>query len=124
LWLVTLFTMLVRWSLPTAGMLFLNVTGLFGLFKWDAYIATGAWSIGNELVFYLFFPVLVFSAKRSKPFFYLFCLTALLLFIWFAYFKISSESSLVKEWRNYINPLNQSFLFVGGFLIGYFFKNI
>src|SRR6187549_3632015 len=52
LWLATIGAIIITGPIPAAWDFFLNITGLFGLLKWDGYIAPGAWSIGNELVFY------------------------------------------------------------------------
>ena len=47
----------------------------------------------------------------------------LVCYLYFAFIKLNTNLSLSEQWRNYINPLNQVFLFLGGFLIGYFFNN-
>lgn len=60
LWLATISSIILSRKFPDIQNLALNLTGLFGLFKWDTYFATGAWSIGNELVFYIFFPLFIF----------------------------------------------------------------
>lgn len=49
LWLATGISILLSKHVPNTPDLVLNLTGLFGLFKWNTYFATGAWSIGNEL---------------------------------------------------------------------------
>lgn len=56
LWLVVFLTLVLNKIVPTWKGLVLNLSGLFGLIRWTSYYATGTWSIGNELVFYLFFP--------------------------------------------------------------------
>ena len=48
---------------PGFRKVFLNMTGLFSFIDHDAYITTGSWSIGNEIVFYTIFPLLIFSKK-------------------------------------------------------------
>ena len=45
------------------------------------------------------------------------------LYLYFAFSKLNPDLLLSEQWENYINPLNQVFLFLGGFLIGFFFKN-
>lgn len=125
LWLTTILTIVTQW--PTNGMpplytLFTNFTGLFGLIDWTGAIGTGVWSIGNELVFYLFFPIFVLFAKKSKILFFIFSAALLVLHIYFAFYVIKDIE--IEQRYFYMNPLNQVFLFLGGFLIGYFFKNI
>lgn len=127
LWLTTILTIITQ--LPTKGfpnlyILFINFTGLFGFIDWTKYIGTGVWSIGNELVFYIFFPVFILLAKKSKVLFYIFSLTLLAIYIYFAFVVLDPNSTAASQNYEYIHPLNQVFLFLGGFLIGYFFKNL
>lgn len=123
LWLTILLTILIHpENRPSLISLGLNLTGIFGLIKWDGYIGTGVWSIGNELVFYLFFPLFIFLAKKSKTAFYLFSALLFGTFLYFAFYKLDpgQKLSVHDQWVIYINPLNQVFLFLSGFLIGYF----
>jgi peptidoglycan/LPS O-acetylase OafA/YrhL len=96
----------------------LNITGLFGIFAWDKAIVTGGWSIGNELVFYCFFPIILLFSKRNTKIFILIILTALLTYIYFAFWLIDTEN----HWHNYTNPFNQIFLFISGIVIGRILK--
>lgn len=123
LWLVTLTAILLSRSMPDFTNLFLNLTGLFGFVRWDKYFSEGVWSIGNELVFYVFFPFFILFINRFKPL--MLVLTAVLfsIYVYFAFIKLNPELALGQQWKNYTNPLNQVFLFLGGFLIGYFFYN-
>ena len=68
LWLATIVSILISKKTANPSDVLLNLSGLFGFVKWDTYFATGAWSIGNELVFYSLFPVLilVFRKKNSS----------------------------------------------------------
>jgi peptidoglycan/LPS O-acetylase OafA/YrhL len=43
-----------------------NMTGLFGFIRPTAYINTGAWSIGNEMVFYALTPILIGAYSKSR----------------------------------------------------------
>lgn len=67
LWLSIGLTILLKYyqhkPLPDYWLLWLNSTGLFGFLHPGAYISTGAWSIGNELVFYTLFPFMVIEKK-------------------------------------------------------------
>ncbi|GAA4434225.1 acyltransferase [Pontibacter saemangeumensis] len=122
LWVVTFATLLVRWSYPGEIKLLLNLTGLFGLVAPSEYIGTGVWSIGNELVFYLFFPLFMFLLRKHRGLLAL--VTALLIgiYIYFAYAVLLSFGEYgTGAWHAYINPLNQVFLFLAGFLVGAFF---
>lgn len=98
----------------------LNITGLFGFIKWEAYISTGAWSIGNELVFYVFFPFFILFSKRIPVAMYLLSAAIFFCYLFFAFHVLSPDQDLStpEQWRNYVNPLNQVFLFLAGFLMG------
>lgn len=121
-WVATILSIAITKQFPDIIDFFLNITGLFGFVRWDKYFSIVAWSIGNELVFYLFFPVFVLVSKYSKFLFFMLGLFLFLIFIYFAFFKLNPGLSLYKQWKNYINPLNQVFLFYCGYLTGLIFK--
>jgi exopolysaccharide production protein ExoZ len=121
-WVVTFLTMFVRDIIPSNIRLLYNLTGLFAVIDRHGYIASGAWSIGNELIFYLFFPVFVILLKKSRLALYLLSCTVLAVYLYFAFFKLRPSVSYLDQWLDYINPLNQLFLFLAGFLMGYFFR--
>lgn len=123
LWLVTIAAVILKRELPNFTDLFLNLSGLFGFVKWDVYFSAGVWSIGNELVFYVFFPFFILFTKKLKPLMVLLSIAIFWLYLYFAFWRIDSSQTLDHEWREYVNPLNQVFLFLGGFLIGLFFQN-
>jgi exopolysaccharide production protein ExoZ len=123
LWLATIASLVLSRKFPDIAQLILNLSGLFGFIQWDGYIATGAWSIGNELVFYVFFPVFVLLSKRSKVLFTILGIVLFGIYVQFAFNILDNTSPLGEQWHDYVNPLNQVFLFLGGFLIGMFFKN-
>lgn len=100
----------------------LNYTGLFGFIAWDKPIGTGVWSIGNELVFYACFPVFLFAARYNRVVFAMLCFIILAVAAYFAFYALNSNIPLASQWRDYVNPLNQVFLFLGGVAIGYLTK--
>ena len=118
-WLVTFLAMFVRDIIPSNARLLYNLTGLFAVTDRHGYIAPGAWSIGNELIFYLFFPIFVILSKKSRFAFYLLSIATLLTYLYFAFYKQKPSVSYLDQWLDYINPLNQLFLFLAGFLMGY-----
>lgn len=119
LWLVTIVAILLSRTIPDFTNLFLNLSGLFGFIRWDKYFSAGVWSIGNELVFYVFFPFFILFIKRFKPLMILLALALFGLYLYFAFVKLNPNLTLSEQWKNYVNPLNQVFLFLGGFLIGF-----
>ena len=120
LWLATIISILLSKHAPNILDLALNLTGLFGLFKWDAYFATGAWSIGNELSFYLVFPLLVFLIKRNNSGTLVAVGVPILLFLYFAFYSLQAGKPLADQWHTYTNPLNHLALFAGGVVLGRF----
>ncbi|MES2651669.1 MAG: acyltransferase [Bacteroidota bacterium] len=122
LWLVSITTVLLSSVTVDFNKLFLNLSGLFGLVAWDNYLAVGAWSIGNELVFYLFFPFFLFFIRKSKWFIILISIVFFVIYLYFSFNVLSDNNTLNAQWRDYINPLNQVFLFLCGLIIGHLFK--
>jgi peptidoglycan/LPS O-acetylase OafA/YrhL len=119
LWLTTALAILQSGGFPNLFDLLLNLTGLFGFVKWYTYFSAGVWSIGNELVFYSLFPIFIYSARRSGWTLGAVVTVLLGLYLYFAWFGLDSNEGLAQQWRMYINPLNQAFLFVGGFVVGH-----
>lgn len=124
LWLVTIVAVVLSRKLPNPYDFILNITGLFGFIKWDTYFSPGVWSIGNELVFYTLFPFFILFAKSNKLIMALLSVVLFILYLYFCFFSLTPSLSLSEQWSTYINPLNQAFLFLGGFLIGLFFHKI
>lgn len=124
LWLVTIVSIILSRTMPDFTDLFLNLSGLFGFIKWDKYFSAGVWSIGNELVFYIFLPFFILFIKKFKPLMMLLAIAILGLYLYFAFVKLNPNLTLSEQWKDYVNPLNQVFLFLSGFLIGFFLHNI
>jgi exopolysaccharide production protein ExoZ len=124
LWVVTIFGFIYKGAKSSILDLFLNLTGLFGFFRWDVSFSVGVWSIGNELVFYSIFPFLIFLINRCKILYWIVGLIIFYLFIYFAFELMYPNMPSVEGQRNYFNPLNNLFLFFGGVTIGGVFKNI
>lgn len=122
-WLAIFLTIWQRHQWPKGEDLALNLTGLFGFIKWDKYLAVGAWSIGNELVFYVFFPLVLLCGRNFKSLFVFIGALLLVVYIYFAFYVLDDQQSLGTQWRMYIHPLNQAFLFYGGMAISWAFKN-
>lgn len=96
------------------GDLLQSVFLVFPFFKWWSPIARGAWSIGNEVVFYLGFVFLqyVFKARFNAV------IVALLVFSFlFSIFTINDQLPLTeRNWINYTNPISQMKFFIMGIL--------
>ena len=119
-WLATFLSIILSKHYPNPLDLALNLTGLFGLVKWDRYFATGAWSIGNELSFYLVFPLLVFLLNKYRTGLIFAILFSVSAFVYFSFHRIEAHIPLASQWNSYTNPANQFVFFLGGALIGRF----
>lgn len=117
LWFATLATLIITESNYSWLKIFLNVSGLFGLFSWDQYIATGAWSIGNELFFYLFFPLLMWLRSNARKVFYLSGLLFFMGLFYQAFFQLNPIKPLSAQWSMYTSPFVQIMAFYIGIAI-------
>ncbi|HHY2116882.1 TPA: acyltransferase family protein [Acinetobacter baumannii] len=104
--------------------IFLNITLLFGFVSPAEYMNVGAWSIGNEAFYYAFTPLLIMFYSRSKfaGNFIVLLLTAI--GIYFAFSAIDSTSTLSNQWKIYIHPFNNFFLYACGLALFYNFHNL
>lgn len=99
--------------------LFLNFSLLFGFIEPTAYLSTGAWSIGNEVVFYTVFPFLFLLSTQYKQAIPFALIISAVLGAIFSAYLINSSQTLSDQWAIYINPLNQIFFFFGGGLLAF-----
>jgi len=103
--------------------IFLNITTLFGFIKPDAYINTGAWSIGNEMVYYFLTPLIIFLFNRKIVFGNILLIFSVIIGIFFAFNIFNPNVTLEEQWIMYINPLNNLFFYIAGIAIFYNLKN-
>jgi exopolysaccharide production protein ExoZ len=114
---VTLFTIVLakkQWLWFTIA---LNLSGLFAFFDYSGGIATGAWSIGNEWVFYIMMPTIltIWSAPNWYMRAFLWIISALLII----FFACAPYQDLAAYWRSYIHPFNHLLFFVAGTYMGF-----
>ncbi|WP_419869055.1 acyltransferase family protein [Chryseobacterium sp. CT-SW4] len=123
LFIVTTFTVFLNPHLFDIKKYILNITSLFGFFDYGGYIATGAWSIGNEMVYYIFTPFIFFAYNYSKLlgniiFFIVTCIG-----LYFAFNILDSNILLKHQWKIYIHPFNNFFLYYSGIAMFYNLKD-
>lgn len=104
--------------------LFLNVTTLFGFIKPSASIAVGAWSIGNEMVYYALTPLIFYLYNYKKWIGNVFFLASLSVGMVFAFNLLKPDIPLPDQWELYVNPFNNLYLYVMGIAIYYNFRDI
>lgn len=127
LWVVTLLIIIpkiVDSGTFSIKLILLNLTTLFGFLTPTKYIATGAWSIGNEMVYYAMTPI-IFLLYNYKLWLgnALFAFTVLIGFI-FAFYFLDFNQSLASQWNTYVNPFNNLFLYFGGVALYFNFNNL
>lgn len=102
-----------------AAKIWLNVTGAFGFVAPADYINTGAWSIGNELVYYALTPALVMAYARRPLYGNLLVALSASAWLLYAFAWLTPHEPLAWQWRTYIEPLNNLFLYAAGVAIYY-----
>jgi len=61
-------------------------------------------------------------SKSYKIYFKMLIVFLFIVSVHFAFISLDQNLTLAQQWRNYVNPLNQVFLFLGGFLIFNYFS--
>lgn len=102
----------------------MNITTAFGFFSPHSFINTGAWSIGNEMVYYALTPFIIFSYNKNIIYGNLILLGSVLIGIYFAFFLITEANGLKVQWPVYVNPFNNFFFYCAGMAIYYNFTSI
>ncbi|MEO7157340.1 MAG: acyltransferase [Vicinamibacterales bacterium] len=116
---VTVGGVLFKAQAPDWGLILLNVTTLFGFVSPGSYINTGAWSIGNEMVYYALTPPLLVLYGRRVLYGNLVVATTIAVGAYFAFAAMSTERTLAVQWQTYINPFNNLFFYCTGVAIYY-----
>lgn len=117
LWLAVAVTSAFRLAAgegPGWKLIALNLTTLFGFVRPSAYINTGAWSIGNEMVYYAMTPPILLLYNRSRLAGNLFSLLTVGVGLVFSHDLLSTGAALAAQWATYINPFNNLFLYCCG----------
>jgi len=102
----------------------LNMTTLFGFTKPEYYMNAGAWSIGNEMVYYALTPMILMIYNPKKILGDAITILCLLLTCYFAFFLLDGADSLSNQWKTYIHPFNNLFLYLAGISIYYNLKDV
>lgn len=93
-----------------------NILLTFGITDPLGYMIIGGWSIGNEIVFYLFFPLIIASMFRKQTMIIMAFLT-IILFLYCSFYYMNNSETLYKQWGDYINPINQVYFFIFGVIL-------
>lgn len=114
---------LSRNEAPSITKIILNLTGFFGFVPPFEYIATGAWSIGNEIFYYALTPFILMAYNYKKWVGNLIVLGCLSITIYFSFVLLSPKGTLADQWDVYVHPLNNLSLYALGIAIYYNLKD-
>ncbi len=109
---------------PNKLVILLNLTTSFGFVQPSAYINVGAWSIGNEMVYYAFTPLFIWAYNTRAACGNLLTGLACVVGLWFSTNLLTVDKSLADQWVQYINPFNNLFLYCAGIAIYYNTKDL
>ncbi|QBZ90121.1 acyltransferase [Pseudomonas viciae] len=102
----------------------LNLTTAFGFIEPSAYLNTGAWSIGNEMVYYALTPIILVIYRRSVTGGNILALASIAIGGVYALNLLTPAQPLELQWNTYIHPLNNLFFYVMGVAIYYNAKHL
>lgn len=107
---------------PSIFLLTINFTTLFGFIAPTKYINTGAWSIGNEMVYYALTPIIIKIYKSDIKIGNIVFATTLVIGFVFSNILLVDALKLSSQWHIYVNPFNNLFFYVSGIAIYYNFR--
>jgi peptidoglycan/LPS O-acetylase OafA/YrhL len=125
-WLVCIIVIIHQYSngvYYSWKLLFINFTTLFGFLRPTQGIASGSWSIGNEIVYYALTPILIYYYNLKRWIGNALLFMSFLIGMYFAFHLIDAKSNLSHEWKTYVNPFNNLFLYVMGIGMYYNLKD-
>lgn len=127
LWIATLATVALAYSAKNPlnfYKIWTNLTTAFGFINPGGYIATGAWSIGNEMVYYAFTPLFLIAFNYKRWLGNLLCILTFIVGCYFCFYTLTPAQTLGKQWITYINPFNNLFLYTAGIAIFYNLRDV
>jgi peptidoglycan/LPS O-acetylase OafA/YrhL len=101
-----------------------NLTTLFGFIRPSAYINGGAWSLGNEMVYYSLTPAIIALYHWRRWIGNLGLTATLIPAALFSFRFLSPASALGDQWAVYINPFNNLFLYYAGLAIYFNYRTL
>jgi len=100
------------------------MTTLYGFIQPGAYLVTGAWSIGNEMVYYALTPIILFLYNKNKTLGNALTLVTILIGAVYASSVLDPSKTLGEQWVLYVNPFNNLFFYTMGIGLYYNFHDV
>jgi peptidoglycan/LPS O-acetylase OafA/YrhL len=94
-----------------------NFTVTFALFPTLSGLTAGSWSIGIEIVFYIFFPFLIYFLHQFKRLISGIFIIFILLSMYISSYEMYSDCIEDGYWKIYMNLMNHVYFFIFGMLI-------
>jgi peptidoglycan/LPS O-acetylase OafA/YrhL len=110
---------LVTAKRPDWMLVVLNLTTAFGFVSPAAALNTGAWSIGNEMVYYALTPFIIMAYNKRLLYGNLMTGAAVFVGMFFAFNLLQVDQPLAQQWAIYVNPFNNLFLYCSGIALFY-----
>ena len=104
----------VSWKLVA-----INLTTLFGFIRPTSYINTGAWAIGNEMVYYALTPFVIAVYNRGRRLGNVLTGATVLIGLLFSHVLLDAQVPIAEQWGTYVNPFNNLFLYCAGIALYY-----
>lgn len=101
-----------------------TATTAFAIIHPAKYFLIGAWSIGNEMLYYLLTPLIFLVYAYRKSFGDLLFTCSALIALYFSFQRLDPEISLAKQWADYVNPWNNLFFYVSGVWMYFSFRKV
>jgi exopolysaccharide production protein ExoZ len=95
----------------------INLSLTFSFLSPNASMVTGGWSIGNELIYYLLTPLILYFYSISIKIGNWFFICTLITGGYFSFKILNPSLPLSSQWSNYINPFNNLFFYVSGVFV-------
>jgi exopolysaccharide production protein ExoZ len=96
-----------------------NLSTAFAFTNPSGYMNTGAWSLGNEMVYYAMTPLIIHAYNKRLLYGNTLTGLACLVGVVFATRILTPDQTLHVQWSQYINPFNNLFLYCAGIALFY-----
>jgi len=108
-------------SMPNFLEIITNLTISFSFFPNYYALTTGGWSIGIEIVFYIFFPFIIWFLQKTNLYGLLFSILSIIISIYISSYLLYDISDSKDYWTKYLSLINHTYFFIFGILVAYLY---